>query len=215
MSDFYSPYRDEYGEHVVMHNIHNPPPMIGFNDNKKLSANLTLGEIRKASFIREDEINLFTQIPLDKRVVRAFQLLRDSLEKPITVTSSFRSVRHELKRGRTGNSQHTYGKALDLAGGGLVELLTEAVQTQNKLFKALRSVGVSGFGIYPEKGFIHIDVREPNADGGFVFFNGEELESDADSTKKPNLKLSFVLGIIVGVFLIIGGIYKRLKDWRR
>lgn len=215
MSDFYSPYRDEYGEHVVMHYIFNPEPQIGYNDSKKLSTNLTLGEVRKASFIRDDEKNLFDHLPLDKRVVKAFQLLRDALEKPITVTSSFRSVRHEFKRGRSGNSQHTHGKALDLAGDGLVELLTEAVQTQNKLFKALRSVGVNGFGIYVEKGFVHIDVREPKADGGFVFFSGEESESEADNTKKPKIKVVVVLGIIVGVFLIIGGIYKRIKDWRR
>ena len=133
MSHFYNPYREKYGKHVVKHYIHLKPPLDGFADDKTLSTNLTLGEIRKSSYIMPDEQNLFAYVPIDTRVIQAFQILRDALGKPITVTSSFRSVRHELSKERSGESQHTYGAALDLSGSGLVELVQEALATKNSL----------------------------------------------------------------------------------
>ncbi len=211
MSEFYNPYRESYGKYVVKHYIHLKPPLDGFADDKLLSENFKLGEIRKASFIMPDEQNLFAYVPLDSRVLQAAQILRDALGKPINVNSSFRSVRYELSRKppRSGESQHTYGTALDLSGSGLVELVQEALRTKNKLYQRLRAVGVNGFGVYVEKNFIHIDVREPKSDGGYAYWEGsedEELKKKGSSTPtilRPILTtLGFVMSV-VGLFLAI------------
>ncbi|WP_440066685.1 D-Ala-D-Ala carboxypeptidase family metallohydrolase [Tenacibaculum discolor] len=206
MSEFYNPYREIYGKHVVKHYIHLKPPLDGFADDKLLTENFKLGEIRKASFIMPDEQNLFAYVPLDSRVLQAAQILRDALGKPINVNSSFRSVRHEISKKRSGESQHTYGTALDLSGSGLVELVQEALKTKNKLYQRLRAVGVNGFGVYESKGFIHIDVRDAKPDGGYAYWEGsedEELKKKGNSTNtimRPILTLVSFVMIAVGIF---------------
>ncbi|WGH76138.1 D-Ala-D-Ala carboxypeptidase family metallohydrolase [Tenacibaculum tangerinum] len=186
MSNFLSPYRDNYPSNVEKYNTHLAPPLDGYNDNQRLSRNLTLGEIRKASSVVDGEVNLFTYIPLDKRLINAFQALRNALNAPIVVNSAFRSERHEKKQGRDGTSQHTYGAALDLRGSGLVELVKEALSTKNKLYQTLRAIGVNGFGVYENDNFIHIDVRQPKSDGGYAYWEGDE---DDELKKKEALHL--------------------------
>lgn len=214
MSEFYKPYREKYGKHVVKHNIHPRPPLTGYLDDKVLSTNLKLGEIRKSSFIRPDEVNLFTYVPIDSRVVQAFQILRDALGKPIVVTSSFRSVRHELSKKRSGESQHTYGAALDLKGSGLIELVQEALATKNKLYQRLRTVGVNGFGVYESKGFIHIDVRDPKPDGGYAYWEGsedQELKKKGGSTSTILKPMLTILGFVMSAAGLLLAIRKRKK----
>ncbi|WP_417801093.1 D-Ala-D-Ala carboxypeptidase family metallohydrolase [Tenacibaculum sp.] len=210
MSQFYNPYREKYGKHVVKHNIQAPAPSTLYLDDKVLSANLKLGEIRKASFILPDEVNLFTYIPLDTRVVQAFQILRDALGKPINVNSSFRSVRYEKKKGRSGDGQHTWATALDLSGSGLVELLQEALRTKNKLYQRLRAVGVNGFGIYVEKDFIHIDVRDAKPDGGYAYWEGSEDNELKKKGSSINIILKPILTLVSFVMIAVG-IFKKVK----
>ncbi|WP_053056658.1 D-Ala-D-Ala carboxypeptidase family metallohydrolase [Tenacibaculum mesophilum] len=216
MSQFYKPYREKYGKHVVKHYIHLKPPLDGFADGKTLSTNLTLGEIRKSSYIMPDEKNLFAYVPLDSRVVQAFQILRDALGKPIVVTSSFRSVRYELSRKppRSGKSQHTYGTALDLKGSGLVELVQDALATKNKLYQRLRAVGVNGFGVYVEKNFIHIDVRDAKPDGGYAYWEGseeKELKKKDSSTSTILKPILTILGFVTTAVGLYSAIKKRKK----
>lgn len=215
MSQFYNPYRDKYGKTVKRYNLYQGAPSILTNDDQVLSNNLKLGEIRKSSYVLDDEKNLFSYVYLDTRLIEAFQLLRDALGKPITVTSSFRSQRYEWLRKRSGDSTHTYGMALDLTGTGLVELLKEALKTKNKLYQRLRAAGVNGFGIYEDKNFIHIDTRQAKSDGGYALWFGSE---DKELKKKESSMFTNptkILGIGVGVVLLVIGFYKKLKDWRR
>lgn len=212
MSEFLSPYRKKYGKHVVKHYIHLKPPLDGFADDKLLSENFKLGEIRKASFIIPEEQNLFAYVPLDSRVLQAAQILRDALGKPINVNSSFRSVRHEISKKRGGESQHTYGTALDLSGSGLVELVQEALATKNKLYQRLRAVGVNGFGVYVKKGFIHIDVRDANPDGGYEYWEGsedEELKKKVNSTNTILRPILTILGFVTTAVGLYSAIKKR------
>lgn len=216
MSEFYSPYRKSYGKHVVKHYIHLQPPLDGFADDKLLSENFKLGEIRKASFIMPDEQNLFAYVPLDSRVLQASQILRDALGKPINVNSSFRSVRYELSRKppRSGESQHTYGTALDLSGSGLVELVQEALRSKNKLYQRLRAVGVNGFGVYESKGFIHIDVRDAKPNGGYAYWEGsedEELKKKESSTPTILRPILTFLGFVTTAVGLLLAIKKRKK----
>ncbi|CAM1354885.1 D-Ala-D-Ala carboxypeptidase family metallohydrolase [Tenacibaculum ascidiaceicola] len=214
MSEFFSPYREKYGKHVVKHYIHLKPPLDGFADDKLLTENFKLGEIRKASFIMPDEQNLFAYVPLDSRVLQAAQILRDALGKPIKVNSSFRSVRHELSKKRGGESEHTYGTALDLSGSGLVELVQEALRTKNKLYQRLRAVGVNGFGVYESKGFIHIDVRDAKSDGGYAYWEGsedQELKKKGSSTSTILRPILTILGFVMSAAGLLLAIKKRKK----
>ena len=206
------PYLSDYDENVIMYNIFNPPPLEGFNDSKELSLNLTLGEVRKSSFVTDAEKNQFYQIPIDSRLIQAFQIIREALNSPITLSSSFRSYSHEIKKGRFGTSQHVEGKAFDLVGVGLVDLLKEALSTKNKLYQRLRAVGVNGVGIYENKNFIHIDTREPNYLGGYDFWSGEE---DDEIKKKSSSSLLTKISLGISLVMVAVGIYKKIKDWRR
>ena len=216
---FYSPFRDKYGKYVDIHQLHvvSPIEAVQYDDNKILSKNLTLGELRKSSFVLDEEKNLFTELPTDRRVIEGFQALRDALKKPIYVNSSFRSVRWDLSKKRDGESQHTHAKALDLRGAGLVQLVLEALETKNELYKKLRKIGVNGFGVYVKDDFVHIDVRDAKSDGGYYYWEGtedEEIKKKDTSTsgKKP---IMLVLGVVVGLVLTAVGIYKKYKDWRK
>jgi len=206
-----TPYNPPYDGFVVKHDIHPPPPQMGYLDNKVLSTNLKLGEIRKATFIKDDEVNEFTYIPLDARLVEAFQILRDALQKPIIVTSAFRSLRYELSKGRSGSSQHVNGKALDLKGEGLIELLKEALRTKNKLYQKLRAVGINGFGIYEKEGFIHIDTRVAKQDGSYALWFGNEDDDLKKKDTSTSINLKTVTLAILGFVLVVVGVINLKK----
>ncbi|WP_422091306.1 D-Ala-D-Ala carboxypeptidase family metallohydrolase [Tenacibaculum ovolyticum] len=207
-----SPYQESYGKYVQKYYFAKDGVTFDLDDSRQISKNLTLGELRKSSFVTQEEKNLFAYIPIDNRVIKAFQILRDVLGKPIKVTSSFRSYRWEIKEGRSGNSQHFHAKALDLKGVGLVELLKTALEEKNELYKRLRAAGVNAFGIYDKDGFIHIDVRDAKVGGGYYFWTGSE---DSEIKKKSmSISGTVVLGF-VGIVLSVVGIAIRIKDWRR
>lgn len=211
MSDnttFYNPYRDSYPSTVRMYNIHEPAPLKGFNDDLELTKNLTLGEVRKTVYILDDEKNLFHQIPIDDRLLQAFQIIRNYLGKPVHLTSSWRSLRWDLNKGRSGEGRHTYGQAFDLKGSGLVALIREAVETKNELYQELRKVGVNGFGIYTKGNFVHIDVRPLKANGDIALF-GDDNDELLEIKKKGVTPVLKALGIVAGLALIVVGIFKR------
>ncbi|MCG8249223.1 YcbK family protein [Tenacibaculum finnmarkense] len=204
-----SPYLDVYGKYVKKIELYSNSVTSVFNDSLKVSEHLTLGELRKSSYVLPLEKGSFWCVPVDVRLFEAFEILRSALGKPITLTCSFRSYRHELLRGRSGTSQHVQGKAFDLSGDGLVALVSDAVASKNDLFVKLQAVGVNGFGIYEDKNFVHIDVRDSSVLGDFAFWGGSEtLEK-----KKSSIGYKTVL-TVVGIALSLVGIFMKLKDWR-
>ncbi|WP_233890477.1 YcbK family protein [Tenacibaculum piscium] len=204
-----SPYLDAYGKFVKKIEFHENSVTTVFNDSLQVAKNLTLGELRKSSFVLPSEIGSFWCVPVDVRLFKAFEILRAALGKPITLTCSFRSYRHEISKGRNGTSQHVQGKAFDLTGDGLVSLLSDAVATKNDLFVELQSAGVNGFGIYEDKNFVHIDVRDSSVLGNFAFWGG----SETSEKKKSSIGYKTVLTII-GIVLSVIGISIKLNDWR-
>ncbi|OSY89318.1 hypothetical protein WH52_01375 [Tenacibaculum holothuriorum] len=206
-----SPYRESYGANIRKKYFQPKAPLTGDIDRSiKLAKNLYLYELVEKSFIRPEEKNLFTYVPMHVKIPEMFQLLRDALGKPITVTSFFRSERHEFHEGRSGTSQHTHGKAIDLTGVGLVDLIQEAVDTKNDLYHKLRNMGVRGIGIYKTKNFVHLDFRE-NIWNDFTLWTGD------DDKEKKNESLSLkVIGFVVAtVFIVVGGIRALFKRKKR
>jgi len=78
--------------------------------------------------------------------------LRTKVGKPLRFTSAYRSVEHEKKMGRTGNSAHTEGKAMDIS--------TPDSVTRFQVVKAAIELGCKRIGINFEKNFVHLDTSD-------------------------------------------------------
>lgn len=89
------------------------------------------------------------KIVIDDKAMRMLQMLRDKLNKPLIVTSAYRSPEYNKQVGGASKSKHLLGEAFDI------------VMTNHDpaAFKAAaKQVGFLGFGDYPAQNFMHIDV---------------------------------------------------------
>jgi uncharacterized protein YcbK (DUF882 family) len=89
-----------------------------------------------------------TVIPIDPRLIEILVQLHTLYGKPIELVSGHRQP---LTIGTKKTSQHALGRAADIRipGVGIEELKRVAMK-----------LGARGIGLYPEKGFVHIDVRQ-------------------------------------------------------
>ena len=97
---------------------------------------------------------------INPRLVEALQELRDLAARPVRITSGYRCPDHNRAKGGKSRSQHLLGNAVDLAIDGLT--LIEMFCLADKV-AAFRN---GGLGIYPNNGFIHVDVRDDYARWG-------------------------------------------------
>ena len=83
----------------------------------------------------------------------SLQDLRDLVGVPIAVTSGRRCKAHNKAVGGAKDSQHLFGKAADIKikGMGVIEMFGFA--------HAVPAFLRGGIGLYPQDGFIHVDVR--------------------------------------------------------
>ena len=73
---------------------------------------------------------------------------REKAGIPFVISSAYRTVEHELQRGRPGTSSHCKGIAVDIKCWSSVNRL--------KIVKALIECGAVRIGIHPK--FIHVDL---------------------------------------------------------
>lgn len=73
---------------------------------------------------------------------------REKAGIPFVISSAYRTVEHELSRGRTGTSSHCKGIAVDIACKTSLNRL--------KIVSALLACGAKRIGIH--KSFIHVDL---------------------------------------------------------
>jgi uncharacterized protein YcbK (DUF882 family) len=87
-------------------------------------------------------------------LAKNLQVLRDALGKSITITSGYRSQKHNAKIGGVKNSQHVKGTASDIKVKGMtakeVALVIEGLIASGKMKEG-------GIGIYPT--WVHYDIR--------------------------------------------------------
>lgn len=110
-------------------------------NNIQVSKNFKLRE-----FACKDGSNL---VKLDSELLDKLQKLRTRINKPIIITSGYRTPEHNKKVGGASNSQHLYGKAVDIKVNGM---------TPSQLKVHAEKIGFKGIGLY--KTFLHVDVRK-------------------------------------------------------
>ena len=90
------------------------------------------------------------ELLIDAPSMDKLQKLRDTLGKPLLITSAYRSAAHNASLpGAAKNSQHRLGKAFDV-------VMTN--QDPHHFMQVARAVGFTGIGTYPGSNFIHIDT---------------------------------------------------------
>jgi uncharacterized protein YcbK (DUF882 family) len=88
------------------------------------------------------------EVAIDPRLVRVLTQLAAAYNRPIQLISGHRTT---VAKGTSETSQHTTGRAADIRIAGV---------TIEALRRAAIELGASGVGLYPEKGFVHVDVRQ-------------------------------------------------------
>jgi uncharacterized protein YcbK (DUF882 family) len=91
---------------------------------------------------------------LNEKIVVILQLLRDYYNKPITVTSGYRTKAHNDSVGGSSNSQHLYGKAADFLIGGV-----NVATINNYIKNTWQLLGVHGLETSVNT-HVHIDIRD-------------------------------------------------------
>ena len=91
-------------------------------------------------------------------LAKNLQVLRDEVNKPISITSGYRSPEHNAKVKGAKNSQHIKGTAADIKVKGMtpkkVALVIEELIEQGKIKEG-------GIGIY--RTWVHYDIRGKKA----------------------------------------------------
>lgn len=118
--------------------------------DKKLSENFRVREFRC-----KDGSNV---IFVDTELVELLQKIRDHFNRPVTITSAYRTVSHNKAVGGSPKSQHLYGMAAD------IQVADTPPEFVAQYAETLLS-GRGGIGLYPKKagrakGWVHVDVRK-------------------------------------------------------
>lgn len=114
-----------------------------------LTEHFALTEFRCKCGCGKNEIN--------EMLVDALERLRCSLGRPIRVLSGYRCHSHNADIGGTAFSFHCRGMAVDVS----------CDRGWQALYEAARRTGLfHGIGIYPQKNFVHLDIRQLDARWG-------------------------------------------------
>ncbi len=105
---------------------------------------------------REAEFNRLTPScslqDMEQRAMDIFDRVRDGAGMPLTLTCAYRTKEWDRAKGRSGNSAHTAGQAIDISCTDL--------STRYKIVQAAINAGITRIGI--AKTFVHIDTSNLN-----------------------------------------------------
>jgi len=99
---------------------------------------------------------------INPRLVDALQELRDLAGEPVRITSGYRCSDHNRAVGGAKQSQHLLGNAADIVVKG------RSVAEMYELAEQVPAFRDGGIGVYPDMGFIHVDVRNERARWGHL-----------------------------------------------
>ena len=117
--------------------------------NKKLSTHFKVKE-----FACKDGSDAVLIAP---RLVMVLQSIRSRFGVPVVIHSAYRTPQYNKQVGGAAHSQHCYGTAADISVRGKTPAAVAAYARE-----LMPDWG--GVGVYSQKGFTHIDVREVKAD---------------------------------------------------
>ncbi len=135
--------------------------------NAKISGNFSLGEIARISnptYNSGAGIKTYNTsngvyhqfVRIDPKLIETLQGLREDFGKTLRVISPYRNVTYNGKCGGQPKSRHVSGQAIDICPMDPSNL--------QKLYElADKHFANGGVGYYPNKGFVHVDVRGSRA----------------------------------------------------
>ncbi len=94
----------------------------------------------------------------DPRLVEGLELLRSAIGAPVHVISGCRCDKHNTAVGGTPNSTHRCKRGEKTRGADITTYKIPMID----LFRAADKIpqfSMGGIGIYPKRGFIHVDIR--------------------------------------------------------
>jgi len=97
---------------------------------------------------------------INPNLVDALQELRDLAAATVRITSGYRCPELNRAVGGAKRSQHLLGNAADIVIDGRSVAETYELAEQVPAFRN------GGIGVYPEQGFVHVDVRDGRARWG-------------------------------------------------
>jgi len=175
------------------------PFIDGVNRGVKISNHLTIGELYDSTkVLNKNDLNN-NGIPVHPNFLELFELLRSHTKEPLFLGSAYRSHEWEFSQNRSGNSQHVQALAYDFNGKNLSNVIHEALETKNTLYKQLRRIGVNAFGEY-SWGY-HLDFRNNKPNNEIYFW----------SNKKKSYNIIAFLSIISLILFYIKKTYKKWK----
>jgi len=119
-----------------------------------------MGDLSKNFSRHEFECRCCGRAEINQRLVDALQELRDLAGLPVRVISGYRCPEHNQAIGGATRSQHLLGTAADIVVSGMIPA------GMCRLAEDIEAFHNGGIGVYPDKGFIHVDVRDGRARWG-------------------------------------------------
>ena len=116
------------------------------NGEKKMKY-FSQSEINNASFGTDKGFNFMSD-----RALLMFDKLREACGFPLIGTCFYRTVKHDRSKGRTGNSQHCKGLAVDFKYTNMAQAV--------RIIAEAGKLGFTGIAINEKKKFVHLDIRE-------------------------------------------------------
>ena len=85
-------------------------------------------------------------------VMKNVQLVRDYMQKPLTLSSAFRCLKHPNEVRKVQGGQHTLGTSVDIR-------VTNGYDAARIIQYAIKYLGVQGWAYSKRLGFVHLDWR--------------------------------------------------------
>ncbi len=124
---------------------------------ERFSRRTTIGDLSPHFSSRELACPCCGRLVLWPRLLLALERLRRLAGRPVYVTSGYRCPEHNAEVGGGLNSRHLLGQAADIVIHG--RHWREAYALALKV----PALAEGGIGLYPEEGFVHVDVRRGRA----------------------------------------------------
>ena len=94
------------------------------------------------------------KVLIDIELINKLEIIRNYFDKPVVITSGYRTESYNQKVSNSKESQHCLGKAVDIRVQG-VSPIAVALYCEFYLM-----AGIGGVGLYKGQGFTHIDTRD-------------------------------------------------------